>query len=49
MDPAGDHPRDRRPGADDLEDAVDLEDFEDLEDDLGDALGADLEIAISPS
>ncbi len=35
--------------ADDLEDAVDLEvDFEDLEVDLGDALGADLEIAESP-
>jgi RNA polymerase primary sigma factor len=34
---------------DDLEDAVDLEDFDgNFDDDLGDALGADLEIADSP-
>ncbi len=34
--------------ADDLDAAVDLEDFEDLDEDLGDALGADLEIVDSP-
>jgi len=33
---------------DDLEGAVDLEEFDDLDDDLGDALGADLEIAEAP-
>jgi RNA polymerase primary sigma factor len=35
-------------GDDDLDGAVDLEDFDDLDDDLGDALGADLEIVDSP-